>query len=119
MSYSGRVRRRRPTVSDCRVNLSGIENLALSLYRETKDAAHTAAFVLGHICEALSEIVSSYFREQGETPLLCAGGVMSAKMLRDEMKSRFGAFTAEPSLSSDNAVGVARLTARRAGEGRA
>jgi N6-L-threonylcarbamoyladenine synthase len=117
MSYTGRVRRRRPTVSGCRVNLSGIENLALSLYRETGDAAHTAAFVLGHIKEALCEIVSSYFGEHGETKLLCAGGVMSCKMLRDEMQSRFGAFTAEPSLSSDNAVGVAALTARRAGEG--
>lgn len=119
LSYTGRVRRRRPTVSECRVNLSGIENLALSLYRETGDAAHTAAFVLGHIRDALTEIVSSYFAEHGKTPLLCAGGVMSAEMLRDEMQSRFGAFTAEPQLSSDNAVGVAALTARRAGEGRA
>ncbi len=117
-SYTGRVRRRRPTVTDCRVNFSGVENLALSLYRETGDAAHTAAFVLTHIRDALSEIVSSYFEEHGATPLLCAGGVMSAKMLRLEMQSRFGAYTAEPALSSDNAVGVAVLTARRAGEGR-
>ena len=117
-SFGGRVRRRRPTVSDCRVNLSGIENLALSLYRETGDAAHTAAFVLTHLRDALSEIVASYFAEHGETPLLCAGGVMSAEMLRLEMQRRFGAYTAEPSLSSDNAVGVAALTARRAGEGR-
>ena len=116
-SFTGKVRRRRPSVSECRVNLSGIENLALSLYRETGDAAHTAAFVLTHIRDALSEIVSAYFAEHGETPLLCAGGVMSAKMLREEMERRFSAFTAEPALSSDNAVGVAALAARRAGKG--
>jgi N6-L-threonylcarbamoyladenine synthase len=116
--FSGRVRRRRPSVSDGYVNFSGIENLALSLYRETQDAAHTAAFVLTHIRDALCEIVASYFAEHGQTPLVCAGGVMSAKMLREEMERRFGAFTAEPSLSSDNAVGVAALAARRAREGR-
>ena len=119
LAYTGRVRRRRPIVRDCFVNLSGIENLALKLYEETGDAEHTAAFVLTHIRDALSEIVSSYFAGHGQTPLLCAGGVMSAKMLRDEMEERFSAFTAEPALSSDNAVGVAALTFKIAKEGRA
>ena len=57
----------------------------------------------------------------GARELLCAGGVMSSTLLQRAVAGRYpSASFAEPALSSDNAVGIAALTARayrRNGEG--
>ena len=47
--------------------------------------------------------------KHGEMPILFAGGVMSNKIMRAELKSRFDACFAEPEFSADNAAGVALL----------
>ncbi len=112
LTFRGKVPHRRPRVIDCRVNLSGSENLALKLYSETNDPAAVAAFVLGHIADALTGMTDECFAVYGKRPLVCAGGVMSAKSLRSLMESRYGAATASPALSADNAVGIAALAAR-------
>ncbi|MFQ9126703.1 MAG: hypothetical protein ACLR4Z_07830 [Butyricicoccaceae bacterium] len=63
-------------------------------------------------------------RERYDVPMLCAGGVMASQVIRARMEKRFGSGVsfAEPTLSGDNAVGVAvlaaRLCNRKAGAGR-
>ena len=54
--------------------------------------------------------------EKKKLPVLCAGGVMSNRMLQERMRVRFGARFAEPVLSGDNAVGAAILAALQNGE---
>ena len=49
-------------------------------------------------------------RENGEKPVLFVGGVMSNLLMRPRLSERYEAYFAEPSMSSDNAVGTAYLT---------
>ena len=112
LSYIGKIPRKKPAVSDGYVNLSGLENLALGLYRETNDKERVAAFVFSYLSEAIITMTEQVFERSGARELLCAGGVMSSTILKDAIKKRFSASFAEPALSSDNAVGIAALAAR-------
>ncbi|MBQ8858238.1 MAG: peptidase M22 [Clostridia bacterium] len=94
------------------VNFSGLENLALLLYRETQDAPYTAAFVLSYLAEALFLMAGECRTAHGNVPLLFAGGVMCNSIIKERLSSLPDIAFAEPFLSADNAVGVACLTAR-------
>ena len=111
-SYTGKIPKKKPAVSDGYVNLSGLENLALGLYGESGDKERVAAFVFNYLSEAIVTMTEQVFERYGERELLCAGGVMSSTILKDAIKKRFAASFAEPALSSDNAVGIAALAAR-------
>ena len=112
LSYTGKIPKKKPAVSDGYVNLSGLENLALGLYGESGDKERVAAFVFNYLSEAIVTMTEQVFERYGERELLCAGGVMSSTILKDAIKKRFAASFAEPALSSDNAVGIAALAAR-------
>ena len=112
LSYTGKIPKRKPAVTDGFVNLSGLENLALDLYRKTDDRAQVAAFVFAHLSSAILTMTEQVFSKYGTRDLLCAGGVMSSTILRKAISDRFSASFAEPALSSDNAVGIAALAAR-------
>ncbi len=92
------------------LNLSGLENMAARLYRDTNDKRLTAAFVFDYIARALIFLGESYIAANGEGPLLFSGGVMSNGIIRQTLEGHFDAAFAEPRLSADNAVGIAELT---------
>ena len=113
LSYTGKTSRKKPAVRDGFVNLSGLENLALDLYRKTNDPAGVAAFVFAHLSDAILRMTEQVTEKYGARELLCAGGVMSSVILRRSITERYpSAAFAEPALSSDNAVGIAARTAR-------
>ena len=112
LSYTGKIPRKKPAVKDGYVNLSGLENLALDLYRKTEDPALVAAFVFAHLSDAILQMTEEVTAKFGARDLLCAGGVMSSAILRRAISERFPASFAEPALSADNAVGIAALAAR-------
>ena len=95
------------------VNLSGLENMATTLYLQTKDAPYVAAFVLDYIGNALLRLCEGYRTRYGERPYLFAGGVMSNTQIKEKISRRLGdaASFAAPALSADNAVGIAALAA--------
>jgi N6-L-threonylcarbamoyladenine synthase len=94
------------------LNLSGLENIALKLYDETKDERLVCAFVLDYIGRALCEVAEEMVNKYGERKLVCAGGVMCNSIIKKMISERFDARFAVPAMSADNAVGVAALTAR-------
>ena len=94
------------------VNLSGLENLAANLYRETQDKALVAAFVLDFIGRSIVAMSSAYEDKFGKTTFVYAGGVMCNSIIRKMLEAKFDAVFAEPALSADNAVGIAELTRR-------
>ena len=94
------------------VNLSGLENMAITLYNETGDAPLVAAFVLDYIGNALLFMAEGYRERHGEAPFLFAGGVMSNRQIKAKLGARLPASFATPALSADNAVGIAVLAAR-------
>ena len=95
------------------VNLSGLENIALSLYKESRDPSLVGAFVFDYVGRALIEMSEAYREKFGETKFLFAGGVMSNSTIKKMISERIDALFAEPRLSADNAVGVAVLALRK------
>lgn len=108
-----KIPRRPISANGMKVNLSGLENMASKLYRETDDKALVSAFVLDFIGRSIIAMSESYEVAFGKTTFVYAGGVMCNSIIRKMLSERFDAVFAEPSLSSDNAVGIAEL-ARRA-----
>ncbi len=103
---------KKPKVKDFKFNLSGLENMAINLYGETKSSALTAAFVLDYVGKSLALTAEEYEARYGKSAFLFAGGVMSNSIIKNMLKEKFDAAFAEPSFSADNAVGTAALTAR-------
>ena len=100
------------SASGMTVNLSGLENLAAKLYRETDDKSLVAAFVLDFIGRSIVAMSSAYEEKFGKTTFVYAGGVMCNSIIRKMLEEKFDAVFAEPALSADNAVGIAELTRR-------
>ena len=106
-----KVPRRKPSVDGMSFNLSGAENIALSLFNETGDKSLTAAFVLDYIGSALVSSCKAYTEKYGASAFVFAGGVMCNSIIKERIKKEIPrSFFAEPQMSSDNAVGVAALT---------
>lgn len=94
-------------------NISGLENLSLKLYERTEDKALTSAFVLDFISKTLISLTKN-LRKEYNTPIVFAGGVMSNKIIQNNLKNTFkDVYFAEPEFSSDNASGVALLALKK------
>lgn len=98
-------------------NLSGLQNLAERLFRETGDGALTAAFVQTFIGETLATMTAHLLEKYPDTPVLYAGGVMSNRYLQKRLSQTCRAYFAEPAFSADNAAGIALLCRERAERG--
>lgn len=94
------------------VNLSGLENLAAKLFKESGDASLTSAFVFDYIGRAIAEMSRAYEDEYGKGPFVYAGGVMCNSIIRNMLSAEFDSYFADASMSSDNAVGIAALALR-------
>ena len=110
--YKGKIKKHPVCVRDMRCSLSGAENIALKIYKETEDPSATAAFVFDFICRTLTEMGAEAEERFGKTKVLFAGGVMSNKLMRKKLSERFCAYYAEPQFSADNAAGIALLCKR-------
>lgn len=107
-----KIPKRKVSAKEFYLNLSGLENVAKKLYDDTADKALTAAFILNSVSDALIYLCDTYEASHGNGEFLFAGGVMSNSIIKNKISARFAASFAEPSLSSDNAVGVAMLALR-------
>jgi N6-L-threonylcarbamoyladenine synthase len=96
---------------DC--HLSGLENLALSLYEKTGDRALVAAYTLDFIGQTLVELSAEVRRRYPDIPMVYAGGVMSNRRIQTMVGKRFkNTYFSEPAFSADNAAGIALLCRR-------
>ncbi len=113
--YEGKPTRPRVSVNELRANLSGLENLATKMYRESGDAAKVAAFVLDFVAATLSALTKGILERCGDRPILYAGGVMANRRIRAALSPLGDTAFAEPAFSADNAAGIALLCRRRHG----
>lgn len=111
MDNSKKIPKRSFKAKDMKVNLSGVENLAQKLYDETKDKNLVSAFLLDCVGRSILSLAECYEAENPGVEFVFAGGVMSNSIIKEMLAQRFKskANFAIPELSSDNAVGVARL----------
>lgn len=107
-----KIPKKKVSIDNLWLNLSGVENIASKLYRDTEDKALTSAFVLEYIGNALYALSEEYEKLYGKSEFLFSGGVMSNSIIRKKLEEGFDASFAEPMLSADNAVGIAELTRR-------
>ncbi len=91
-------------------SLSGLENKCLKMLENNETQEDTARFLLDYIADTITAMTEHAMRIYGELPIVFAGGVMSNKIIKDVIISRFGASFAEPVFSCDNAAGIAFLT---------
>ena len=108
-NYCGSLERKKICVKDCRCNLSGVENIAKSMYENGDSKEKIAAFTFDFIQRTLCEMAEQALAKYGSMPILFAGGVMSNKLMRASICNSFDACFAEPEFSADNAAGVALL----------
>ena len=99
-------------------HLSGLENQAAALWKQTADPALVAAYTLTTVGKSLRKMTDQLQAKRAETgekplPVVYAGGVMSNKFIRPILTKGAGwrTYFSEPAYSADNAAGTAILTA--------
>lgn len=92
---------------DC--NLSGLENKVSEMIKKGCIPGEVAAYTIEFIKLTLDAMTENALLRFGKLPVLYAGGVMSNRIIRDYIKSRYDAHFAEPAFSCDNAAGTALL----------
>lgn len=98
----------KPVLKNGSCCLSGLENKCKSMLDRGESRENIAAYCLDFIAETVLAMTDYAVGEHGDIPLVFAGGVMSNKLIRDRIISRYGtAVFAEPEFSCDNAAGVA------------
>ena len=105
----------RPKVTHAHFSLSGAQNKIEQLYQKGASRETVARYAIDIVSSAVVKATEQAVQATG-LPVLCAGGVMSNRLLQKRMRRKFGAKFAEPVLSGDNAVGVAVLAAILSGE---
>lgn len=114
-SYEGKIPKPRICVKGLDCHLSGLENLALSLYEKTGDRELVAAYTLDFIGQTLCEISTEVRHRYPALPMVYAGGVMSNRRIQSMLGTRFhDTYFSEPAFSADNAAGIALLCRRAA-----
>lgn len=111
--YEGEIPTPRICVKNGNCNLSGLQNLAEKLWRESGDAMAVSAYVLEFIGKTLCEMTAQLDLAYPGLPVVYAGGVMSNQRLQAMLGRRSNTFFAEPQFSADNAAGIALLCRKR------
>ena len=101
----------KPTMKGLECCLSGIENKCRKMLDSGEKHEDIALFCLKSIEAALCGMTDALISEYGNLPLIYAGGVMSNKIIRKTIEEKYGGIFAMPEFSSDNAAGIAVLTA--------
>lgn len=102
-----------PTLKECDCCLSGLENICRRLLENNESKEYIAAYCIEYIRKTLSLMTDRLLLKYGTMPVLYAGGVMSDSIIQNSFKEKYNAAFAQPSLSSDNAVGIAYLAYRK------
>ena len=103
----------RPTLKGADCCLSGGENLCRKAYKEGCTKEYAAAMCLQYVEKAIDGMCGRLLEMYGDLPVVFAGGVMSDKIIKDDLSKKYKVYFAEPSYSADNASGTAFLCSIR------
>ena len=115
------INRGRISVRGVSCNLSGLENMAVSMLSrgndaggEAPDTGEVSYFVFDFIARTLCALAkNSSGQEGGDLPVIWAGGVMSNAQIKKAAAGCVRSYFAAPGYSSDNAAGIAMLARER------
>lgn len=101
----------KPVLKDGSCCMSGIENKCRAMLDSGESSENIAAYCLDFIAETILAMTDYAVQKYGNIPLIFAGGVMSDKLIRNKIISRYSdSEFAEPEFSCDNAAGIAMYT---------
>lgn len=92
-------------------SLSGVENKCKQMLDKNEKPEDIALYCLSYIYSAIDDTVAELLNKYGVHPLVFSGGVMSNKIIRNKLESKYNSYFAEPQFSADNACGIAVLAA--------
>ena len=104
----------RVKVNGLTFSFSGLQNKAQEYFAAGNDAARTARYALLSVIRCIQTATEEARKEYPGLTVLFSGGVSSNALLRS-MCTGLDAVFAQPQFSTDNAMGVALLTARLEG----
>ena len=87
--------------------LSGVENKCRDMKNSGESPEDIAKLCIMYICETLSVMTLKAIDNNGDIPVVFAGGVMSNSIISKNLSESFGAYFAKSEFSCDNAAGVA------------
>lgn len=93
--------------------LSGVENKCRLMHDNGEKDEDVCRYCIDYIMTALIKTAEFDKQKYGELPIVFSGGVMSNKIIREELTSKLGASFAQPEFSADNAAGIAILASLR------
>lgn len=105
----------KPTFKDNNVCVSGVENQCKKRLEQGEAPEDVAKFCLESVCAIVETMIRHNMEQYPGLPLIFSGGVMSNSLIRARVTEKFGGSFAAPEFSSDNAAGIAVLTAVKAG----
>ncbi len=112
LANTEKIERDGVSVKGLECSLSGVENRVERLIKAGKSHEYIAAYIFDLIGRTLVRLTDNALERCGRLPVLYAGGVMSNSIIKSMLaRKSVDARFAEPRLSSDNAAGVALLTA--------
>lgn len=98
----------RPVIKNGSCCLSGVENKCRTMLENGEKPENIAWYCLDFIAQTVIAMTQHAVEKYGALPLVFAGGVMSDKIIRDQITGVFpGAGFAAPEFSCDNAAGAA------------
>ncbi len=101
----------KPSLKGYDFALSGIENLCAKMMSDGKDKEEIASFCLEYIILTIDNVLEKVTKEYRDVPIIFSGGVSSSSIMKKRLRAKYGASFASPQFSSDNAAGIAVLTA--------
>ena len=110
--YHGDLPKPRICVRNGNCNLSGLQNLAKTMWEAERDPSKVSAYVLSFLGATLLAMTDALDETNPNIPILYAGGVMSNHYLQSVLSVRPNTGFAEPQFSADNAAGIALLCRR-------
>ncbi len=101
----------KPTFKDNNPCISGAENQAKKLISEGASKEDVALFTITYVKEVVKKMALDAKKLTGAKTVVFAGGVMSNRIIANELAKNKGYVFTKPHCSSDNAIGVAVGTA--------
>ncbi|MCH5350171.1 MAG: peptidase M22 [Oscillospiraceae bacterium] len=108
---SDRKYRIKPVIRDGSCSLSGVENKCKKMLDDGEATEDIAQYCLQYVLAAIQGMARYALENRGDLPIVFAGGVMSDKLIRDQLENEFDAYFAEPEFSCDNGAGTAIFAA--------
>ncbi|MEG1366262.1 MAG: glycoprotease [Oscillospiraceae bacterium] len=100
------------SVKGTNCSLSGVENQCIKLLLDGAADEYVAKYCLSYIAQTVLEMISSALSIYPNADIVCAGGVMSSKIIKTYVQAKLArAYFVDAKYSSDNAIGIAIIAA--------